>query len=352
MARLPADFSPARVADFAAGDGALLAAARAAYPGADLYYNDYNRSAVRRIGREHPDWFCSASDFTGSHARARRFFAELVGRIDLILLNPPFSQRSRDLLQAELGGKRFRCSVAMAFVVHALRFLAPAGHLAAILPLGCFDRHIDCRAWEVIGEFFRIQKFEMLDEYTFSLARARSRIVVLSGSVGSERSSDSRIVAGTNWLQLKRGSYQMHFCDSAKTGERHPLVHTTNLQHGRIVDIDRWVSHRSSVSGPAVLFPRVGKVLKSKIAILRRGWRVVLSDCVFAVECQTHAEATQIRARVLSDWVEFANIYSGTGAPYTTSRKLSEFLCRSATCNPKRVVPTSVKALRKESRYG
>jgi hypothetical protein len=242
-------------------------------------------------------------------------------------LNPPFSQRSRELVEIRFGDAAVKCSIALAFVMRALNFLSANGILAAILPLGCFDRAIDRDAWRLISARFGVKECHSLDEYTFKNARARSKLVLVSKEFASGRPSPTRALAveGNVAVRLERGSYQMHFADSGPKQKRWQLVHTSNLVDGEIHGRMRLVTHRH-VSGPALLIPRVGKLDRRKIALLEKGREVVLSDCVFAVLFESEADVIASRHRLLADWTAFSSLYGGTGAPYTTSAKLLAFL--------------------------
>jgi hypothetical protein len=105
------------------------------------------------------------------------------------------------------------------------------------------------------------------------------------------------------------------------------LVHSTNLQKSALTNLGyKVINPLSSLSGPAVLLPRVGIPKVDKLCLLGVNEKVVLSDCVLAIKTSTEYESNMIRSALLDNWTEFSKIYKGTGAKYTTVSRLKTFL--------------------------
>ncbi|MEQ9414564.1 MAG: hypothetical protein RIF39_12075 [Cyclobacteriaceae bacterium] len=114
---------------------------------------------------------------------------------------------------------------------------------------------------------------------------------------------------------------------SSKSG--YYLVHSTNLKNNGVENLAYKMKHKySKLKGPAVLLPRVGKPTKSKICILESESTVILSDCVLAIETLTINDAVNLQKTIIRRWASFSQMYQGTGAKYTTVKKLEIFLSK------------------------
>jgi len=143
--------TPGLVADFTAGEGALLAAARDRWPEARLAAVDVDGAAVEGLKERFPDADCREADFLLAAAE----LAPLVGAVDLVLLNPPFSCRGSTRHPAVVSGAALTCSRAMAFVARSLTYLAPGGELLCILPSSCLMSDKDAAVRAAIGQACR-----------------------------------------------------------------------------------------------------------------------------------------------------------------------------------------------------
>ena len=56
----------------------------------------------------------------------------------------------------------------------------------------------------------------------------------------------------------------------------------------------------------------------------------MLSDCVVALKVRSEDGALELRDHILSHWASFRALYRGTGAPYTTLRRIGDWIgpCR------------------------
>lgn len=326
LVSLSPTFAPRRIADFAGGDGALLEAAADTFPKAAIYYNDVDLDAAFDVQRRHSDWTISRSDFLDLRAAAAAHYSRVERGFDLVLLNPPFSQRGVAPTCIRHNGETLHCSVALAFVIRSLRYLANDGRLLAVLPLGCLDRLIDRHAWRILGKEYYFEEMGQLNSFTFSSARARTTLVSIRRLSAPRSKYRATSVLTPKLGSLIRGAYQMHFSSGNVGGISWPLVHTVNLQDGMVDLSGPHVEWRNVVEGPALLFPRVGAITTGKVALLPAGVKVILSDCVFAVLCTSEARVRGLRGSIIRDWELFEMLYGGTGAPYTTREKVERYL--------------------------
>ena len=131
--------APKIIADFAAGDGALLTAACAVWPKAKAFALDIDNLALRRLRYRNPSWSIGRCDFLSEDSRGKSIPLQAVkGNTDVILLNPPFSCRGASRFKLKLNGRELCCSKAMAFVLLATEYLAVDGQIVAILPESTF----------------------------------------------------------------------------------------------------------------------------------------------------------------------------------------------------------------------
>ena len=139
------------VADFAAGDGALLRAAAQTQPNLQVVGLDISRTTVRKLRAVTPFWQIGACDFLNPRSRASSpILRRNRGRVSTVLLNPPFSCRGARREQVSLGGERLTCSVAMAFILTAVKYLSPNGQIVAVAPRGMEKAERDEAAWDLL----------------------------------------------------------------------------------------------------------------------------------------------------------------------------------------------------------
>lgn len=315
------DLMPEVIADFAAGEGSLLTAARRIWPKAKILANDISSSTARRLRRVYPDWTVSCSNFLQQHSNSQAKIAAYRGKVDLILLNPPFSERGRAPTVWPLK-ERVTSGLAAAFTFLALGYLKPDGVLLAILPDGCLSSVRDRKAWDIIRRDYRVDVIANNSVRAFRGATARTSIVRICRLLDGQGCEDP-VSTKPKSLSLVRGRAQIHSQFWIETGGI-PLVHTTDLRGGRVLS-GRLVQEGARFLGPAVLLPRVGYVTKDKIGLLEEGREVVLSDCVIAVACSTYENAVELRAEIIVRWEQFVAQYRGTGAPYLTLERAERF---------------------------
>ena len=138
-------------------------------------------------------------------------------------------------------------------------------------------------------------------------------------TAAGEISISNWLGVGTGDLRISnggiRGSFQLRGFD---------------LQNGAVMSSGVHVMG-AVLTGPALLFPRVGLVTPGKLCVLSKGRQVTLSDCVLGVACESETEVELLRQMVLANWPTFASAYRGTGAPYITLERASRVLSNIST---------------------
>jgi tRNA1(Val) A37 N6-methylase TrmN6 len=327
------------VADFAAGEGSLLRAASNRWPLARMFANDLSKAAVQGMRKRHPTWTVTQRDFL---SRRLGTFAE--SKYDVILLNPPFSRRGRPPVSWSHWGKSCSSGVGLAFVSRALEFLAVGGTLVAVLPDGAFVNLADRLGWAYIHSQFQVERVLRNCSSTFENATAHTSVVRITRTKGRRASVGHTIMPIVHTakelpssLNLVRGRQQMHvaqFVSESRKGL--PFVHTTDLRLG-VIDARRLRSVASGqvIKGPALLLPRVGYPNASKICILMAKQRVVLSDCVIAVTCNSSKLCKELRKEFIGRWDLLEDAYRGTGARFITLQRLRDFLLNLSLREPR-----------------
>jgi tRNA1(Val) A37 N6-methylase TrmN6 len=126
---------PKRIADFAAGDGALLLEAQRRWPQAELIATDLDRCAIRRLTRKLPQIEKEQCNFIDERRRLRsKLLSRAKGTICLVVMNPPFSCRGGRRHHVQAFGTAIPCSLSMSFVLISAEYLHERGQLIAILP--------------------------------------------------------------------------------------------------------------------------------------------------------------------------------------------------------------------------
>lgn len=325
------------IADFAAGDGQLLRAARVRWPKRRFVATDVCRNTVSLLRRREPAWIVGRCDFLKAQSRNRcRALNEVKGKVSLVLLNPPFSCRGGSRFPVLVNGDTVHCSLALAFVLNSVPFLASGGQIAAILPAGCLQSEKDRSAWEVLGKFGRTEIVATNGHRTFSGSFARTVVVCFTMCASDDLqkkklnpSSIPRLADVDNIIvRVHRGNVQMHSIGRAPSRQWLPLVHSTELEKSGVnLSRHRVDARYSSIYSPAVLLPRVGQPNRSKILLYSDRHRIVLSDCVIALQCRTVSEARKVRSALQRNWSTMEQNYGGTCAKYITINALSQLLC-------------------------
>jgi predicted RNA methylase len=312
---------PTVIADFAAGRGDLLRHAAQQWPTARIIANDLDSAAVRYLRRRWSAWITRKSDFLALTSPTQKLH-EFYGKVDLVLMNPPFSCRGASAHFVTFRDHAFRCSTALAFLIAALPFLSADGELLAIVPKGCLQSEKDSASWQVLRTMFHVSIVTEVARGVFSGCAVKSAVLRLSARSRFRLRVVPLPASGAiDGIIVQRGTLPLHRAVLRRRKSvrlAFPFVHTTSLRNNAIENTPWTDARRSVVVGPAVLLSRVGRPDQRKIAMLERGGAVVLSDCVIALRCVSDTAAIALTDKLISNFPLLSDAYGGTCAPYLT----------------------------------
>lgn len=324
---------PAVVADFSAGAGALLKAARDKWSLVEVIGTDISPNSIRKMRTALPDAVLGVCDFLNANSRRRcRALNSAINRVDVALLNPPFSCRGASRTAVTLNGYPVTCSSGLAFLINAFQYMRADGEIIAILPAGSMSAERDKDAWRLIKSHASVNIVGWNDRNAFKDCFPTTAMVHLRLSLSPRDviGSETRVSAwpdnGKPRVLLYRGKRPMFKVPRRVRGKATPFVHSTELRRNTADLSKRKIAEGvESILGPAVLLPRVGLPSFSKVAIIEEA-EVALSDCVFAICCLSLPAAQELMARIRANWDNLRLCYSGTGAPYVTAARLAEWI--------------------------
>ena len=322
---------PRLVADFAVGDASLIEAVRERWPRAHAYGTDIDPEAIERVSARLSSFESGLCDFLSAQARAASpLLARLQEKVDLVFINPPFSCRGSSRVDSEIGGDTVRCSVAMAFLIATLPYVSSRGAIVAILPSSCLTSEKDAPARRALS---RLYKLDVLGEGQINLfancsvhtvfvilkrrSQARRLRVVRSNARGDAR-----------WIVTRGNVPAATTCEDAGAP---PFVHSTELVDGQVKLTRGGMVGKSTVRGPAILIPRVGRPRSSKICWLDLGTEIVLSDCVISIQSEREEELEQLKVWLTRNWQLVVGRYIGSCAKYITLQVLGDILAQVPT---------------------
>lgn len=318
---------PTSIADFAAGGGSLLQAAHSVWPTARLIGSDINPTAVSMLDDALPDTKSIVADFLDDNERDR---LTGFGKIDLIVLNPPFSSRGAVKFPVNIGKDVFYGSKALAFVAHSLTFLSDDGEILALIPSSCLTSERDS---VLLGVMRSTHLVESLSTHASAF---RGRAVSVTGVRISRRDSpvdgaetnELEQTTSANRVSVLRGSTPVWKARERTSSIGKPFLHTTNVCVDSIHEqLMRTVAFGRIASGRTILLPRVGRPSLKKLSL----WtlpEVILSDCLFALQGQTVTETDALFFAMKSAWSDIEGEYTGSCAPYITKHRLAAALKR------------------------
>lgn len=316
--------APRSIADFAAGDGALLRAAAVRWPDASLFGSDIDMQAVQTITSLVPGCISAQHDFLSMSSDGA-----LAGRsFDLILLSPPFSIRGNTRHTAEVEGVTHHASKALAFAARALRFLAPGGEVVAILPASVMVSERDAALLVALEESGSVEQIGDIKRAAFKSHAVAVVVLRISCNRMAKVPKEKPALVSLRpfSVEISRGSVSMHEYVEAAAGPQ--FIHTTDMREGMLLPSGRRAAGElRHVQGPAVLIPRVGRPAKSKIVLLP-DYEAVLSDCVIAMRTFPRGREAELFELLAANWDTVKSAYGGSCAPYTTLKRLAAALLR------------------------
>lgn len=317
---------PRSVVDFAAGEGALLGAAFARWPDARLFASDIDADAVAGLENRFPGVRVECADFLGESPFAGNTF-------DLILLNPPFSCRGNERLEARVDGVQVLCSRAMAFVCRSLEYLSEGGEILCILPASCLSSEKDAIARATISATYGVEVIDAKVKAPFDKCSVVVSLIRVGRRVFGSPAWSLPVVAlperepGANGaVTLGRGSTPVHKTRLAASASGSRFAHTTDLRAGIYTPSFTLSSREPDLrQESAVIFPRVGRPSKEKVVIARNE-TLVLSDCLFFIKATSESDLDNVYKLIISHWDMLARLYGGSCAPYVSLSQAKGFL--------------------------
>ena len=327
--------APAVIADFAAGDGELLRSASARWPNAHIVATDIDRNCIAKL-REQNGWSACERDFLAeSNGNETLLPFEAVRKCNLVILNPPFSCRGSKVWTTRLGDFAMKTSIAMAFLLRALFFLAPKGQILAILPAGCIDSQKDYLAWKVLRALCKCDILSANGHRTFPFCcprtvslrlSLRDKPLLMSFDSPSKNGLNSSTPRNVNILS--RGNVDMVSLPQTRVKGGIPLVHTTEMKDHRAQLSRRILASKQTrlFQGPVIFLPRVGNPRRDKIILYESRRRIAVSSCVLTISCKESRVARRIYKSLVTNWCSVEKQYTGTCARYMTLERLRELL--------------------------
>ena len=318
-----------RAADFCVGDGDLLKAVSKRYSTAELFGTDISDDALAKLSKDCPDWHLGICDFKNDESVANVDFLK-EDLFDLVVLNPPFTCKGSSVERINFEGVDYHVSTAMLFLLRALKFLTQDGGLYAILPISCVYSVKDSKAWAYLKEHYNACILDEPNRVSFTSRCAPNIVLVYVGhyAVAGVKERESFSFRSLHVTSIVRGSVRMQNLKYRKSKESVPLIHTTNLQKGKLLNLRRIVIEQNSVvKGNGVVIPRVCNPNPGKVALLDEDVQYALSDCIIVLQTVTQKEAEILRDKILENWSDFVSVYKGTGAQYTTLERLKCLFC-------------------------
>ncbi len=318
------EYSYKTVADFCVGDGDLLRAAVTKWPSIKCFGYDISREAIKEVKKQHSKWSLTRLDFLDVNARSK--VKSLNKKFDLLLLNPPFSCIGGTIHSVEFENEKYSASTAMCFLINSLQYLETNGRLYAILPKSIAYSQKDQKLWCILEKKYNLCILEEPGIKYFKDCTPNVILVSINDYSQSQRQKNfERIPLEFENVEVFRGKLSMNTVEIHRGEDK--LVHSTNMINHKLRSLNIKVSKElSKVSGPALLIPRVGKPIASKICTIDENETYVLSDCVIAIKMINDQDVNRLFNYLMDNWHIVEQMYNGTGARYVTIEKLEKFL--------------------------
>ena len=319
-------------ADPTCGTGNLLDAATKVFGSTKCIGIDKDREVISKLKKTRPHWLLSSGDIFDLRLHNGRFQRLIPDPIDLLVLNPPFSQTLNKSIEIEYRGHVLRGSAAMGCLLKSLEIFQPQQGAILIAPESLLFSNIDEAGRQLLLQEFSINEILALPSSTFRGARANSLAVRLApGSATKSTKRSERNVEMHN-VRLVRGGLQVHSLREDSSGV--PFVHSTAIRQlvtGKDIFLGlpktSWCGS-GRIRGWCVLLPRVGIPNPSYMRAIYLRREVQLSDCVIGIQCLNRHTAAEVELRMVDASNSFLQLYRGTGARYVTLIRLREWLVK------------------------
>jgi predicted RNA methylase len=321
--------APIMVADYAAGEGALLREAGLRWPNASLFANDICTKSIDALRTRFPFADVTAQDFLDERVIPN---SKQERNIDLAILNPPFSTPKGFRTNHAVVSRSSRPA---AFLLKAADLASVNGEVLAIMPKSFVKSELDLQVRDYLrstGELDFVSSYKS----AFSGHSVSVVLVKYRKTHNSQKFSDNSSCSDGFYedLTLVRGSLSVHrakrvLARNCVAGPRY--IHTTNLKDGNLVGCCRLAEFRQSklVEGSGLLLPRVGRPNPGKIVRVRDLKYSVLSDCVIYMTSGSANQDDILHSFLIENEDVFYSLYDGSCAPYTTLRRIRETIGRS-----------------------
>ena len=334
---------PRSIIDPAAGNGALLMAAKARYPDAMMFAIDIDPVAAKHLKKEMPLGIVSNCDALSRRSMSRSCIWPHREEIDVVVANPPFGVLgSRRIIDVTCWGHTLRAGVASSHLLSAAFNFSPK-QIVAVVPGATTHSERDLAARRLMSKYYTINVNETLSGHSFPGNSASIRVVALTrveeegnGSSGDAVTNSEPSEVGP--VEVIRGGVAIHAAKATSERRGVPLLHTTMM--GGSSKRRQFVRPigRGLVAGHLVLIPRVGLPQRKHLVPWFLG-RHQLSDCVIALRCDSRLVAREVCELIERRFEDFRSLWGGTGAQYTTIAKIVRFLgelgiaCRVGGCD-------------------
>ena len=317
---------PNCVADFTMGTGKLLSAARSRWPKTRLLGVDIDPDIETFCKANLNDVDFILSDFLQN--QNRKIIADEFKDIDVILLNPPFSNRGSLKASVATSEGIISCGMAMGFVAYSLELLAPKGELLCILPTSCFSSERDSEIWKYIKSKYQFERVGEVKKAAFpgcSVNIGLVRIVKRKPKKKLAKKFVQPIPMKSFTCKVQRGTKPVSKANFNADGLK--FIHTTNLKRHKVVGEIKFVSSKHSiVHGAFITVPRVGRFSIDKVVLVNSKESHVISDCLIALQTEEMTDLRRLKRLLIANAASLEKIYGGSCAPYTTLAKLRAFL--------------------------
>ena len=259
------------VADFAAGDGALLRAAESRWSNAQFFGSDIDPVALKVVRALAGAPRTARLDFLSDDARPQAL-DKLLGSCDVVLLNPPFTCRGNRRYKALKNRLLFR-SKALAFVARSLEFLAATGEALAIVPASCLTSARDASLLAALCDDYNVEQIGEINRNAFPGCSVAVVIIRIRARTKRRRATRAKPHQAKPTLMKDYSAEIMRGCLSVANARARlgttPCIHSTDLRDGKLLMPKLSVAPQArAVEGKLVLLPRVGRPSVSKIVLV------------------------------------------------------------------------------------
>lgn len=316
--------------DTTCGTGNLLDAATNVYASKTCIGIDKDHRVISKLKKTRPHWHLAPGDIFDQHLHKDSLLQGVPESVDLLVLNPPFSQSSNKSTEIEYRGEMLRGSLAMACLLRSLEIFQPQQGAILIAPESMFFSNVDEAGRKILLQEFSVREILALSNSTFHGARVNSFAVRITPGSVPPRIKPIEGSIQIRGVRLVRGGLQVHSLREDPEGV--PFVHSTAIrqlitERCSFLELPKtsW-GGSGRVRGWCLLLPRVGIPNYSYIRAVYLKREVQLSDCVIAIQCHNKQIAADVEVRILDAWTSLRELYRGTGARYVTLSRLREWL--------------------------